>query len=84
LHIPVPQFLHNEHRNILLLSAIQGGTQNDGVYSTFHIIRNRYVIDELIPVQVQVIDHGLLVVQAPFKTFKRFRLLEQVHHCIEI
>ena len=47
---PVLQLFHYEYCDILLFIAIQGSTQNDGMYIFFHIVRNRYIIDEVITV----------------------------------
>jgi hypothetical protein len=54
------------------------------VYISFHIVRNRNIIYKVIAVQVQVVDHGFLVIQALFKSFQGFRILEQIHHSIEV
>jgi hypothetical protein len=70
LHRSVPQFFHHEDSNILLLVAVQCRPKDDGVYISIDIIRNRYIINQIISVQVQVINHGLLIVQAPLKSFQ--------------
>jgi hypothetical protein len=84
LHCAVPEFLHNENSHILLLATVKGCTQDNGVYIPIHIISNRNIIDKVVPIQIQVVDHVLTVIQASLKSFQGFRLLEQVHHGIEV
>jgi hypothetical protein len=84
LYSIVRQLFHHKNGHILLLVLIQGCTQNYGVNVAFHIVGNRNVVYEIISVQVQVIDHGLLIIQALFKSFQGLRLLEQIHYGIEV
>jgi predicted membrane protein len=48
------------------------------------IVRNRNVIYQVVAVQVQVIDHGLIIIQATLKSFQGLGFLEEVHHGIEV
>jgi hypothetical protein len=84
LYRSVPQLLNHEHSYILLIVAVQLSAKDDGVYLSLGIIGNRDVIDVVVAVQVQVVDHGLLVVQAPFECFQCLGFLEQVHHGIQV
>jgi hypothetical protein len=54
------------------------------VYIPIYIICNRDIINEVIPIQIQIIDHVLTVIQASLKSFQGFRFLEKVHHGIEV
>jgi hypothetical protein len=84
LHSSIIHFFHNENSDILLFVSVQSRTHNDGMDISFLIIRNRNIIYELITVQVQVINHGLIIIQASLKSFQGLWFLEQVHYGIEI
>ena len=84
LHCAIPQFLHNENSHILLLILVECCTQDNGVYSSIHVIGNRDIVNEIVPIKVQVIDHVFTVIEASLKSFQGFRLLEQIHDSIEV
>ena len=84
LHCTIPELLHDEHSNILLLISVKGCTKDNGVHISIDIIGNRNIIYEVVTIQVQVIDGGFFVIQAPLKSFQGFRFLEQIHHGVEI
>jgi hypothetical protein len=54
------------------------------MYITVNVILDHDVVDKIIVVKVEVVDPGIFVIQASFETFKCFRFLEQVHHCIKV
>jgi hypothetical protein len=54
------------------------------VILTVNIIGYCKVIDVTVVVQVEVVDPGVLIVEASFKSFKRLRLLEKLHDCVEV
>jgi len=54
------------------------------MYISIDIIGNGYIVHHVVPVQVEVIDPGILVIQIPFKAFKGLRFLEQLHHGIKV
>ena len=51
---------------------------------TVHIVMYCDIINQVIPVQVQVVDPGILIVEVSLETFQGFGLLEKFHHCIKI
>jgi len=51
---------------------------------TVGIIGNGYIVNQVVSVQVEVIDPGILIVQISFKSFQCLRFLEQLHHGIEV
>jgi len=70
LHFSVPKLFHYKNSDVLLLVAVQCGTQNNGMYISVDIVRNGNIIYKVIAVQVQVIDHGLLIIQTLLKSFQ--------------
>ena len=49
-----------------------------------NIVENLYIIDVMIVVKVKIVDPGVFIIQAPFKPFKSFGFLEQIHHRIKV
>ncbi len=78
------QLLHHENGHVLLFVTAQGRTQHNVVHIPVHIVGNRNIIDQVIAVQVQVVNHLILAVEAPLKLLEGLRFLEQVHDGIEI
>jgi hypothetical protein len=54
------------------------------VHISVCIIRNCDIIYIVIAVQVEVVNCRFLIVQASFKLFQCLRLLEQIHHSVEV
>jgi hypothetical protein len=54
------------------------------VYLPVYIVGNRYVVDEVVPVEIKVVDPGVPVIEVPFELLKGLRLLEEIHHGIEV
>jgi hypothetical protein len=48
------------------------------------IVGDGQVINHVVTVKVEVVDPGVLVVEVPFEGFEGLRLLEKLHHCVEI
>jgi hypothetical protein len=80
----VRKLLHHEHGDVLLLILVQGRTQNDVVNIPIDKIRNRNIINEVVTIQVQIIDHLFLTVQRLLKFLQGLRFLEKVHDGIEV
>jgi hypothetical protein len=84
LNSTVTQFFNYKNGNVLLLILVQGGTKHNGMHFSVWIVCNSDVIDVVIAVQVQVVDRRLLIIQTSLKFFEGLRLLEQVHHGVEV
>jgi hypothetical protein len=76
--------LHIEDSHILVFAGIDTHLQYDYMQIFFGVIEYPYIIDPVITVQIQIVDPGILVVQAPFKILKGFRFLKEFHHCKEV
>jgi len=72
LHGSIRHLLHHENTYILLLIAIQGRTHNYIVNIPIDKIGNRNIINEVVTIQVEVIDHLFFTVQTLLKFFKGF------------
>ncbi len=48
------------------------------------IVGDGQVINHVVTVKVEVVDPGVLVVEVPLESFEGLRLLEKLHHCVEI
>ncbi len=48
------------------------------------IVGDSQVINHVVTVKVEVVDPGVLVVEVPLECFEGLRLLEKLHHCVEI
>jgi hypothetical protein len=70
LHGSVRQVLHHENGYVLLLITIQGRAKNDTVNIPINIIRNCNIINEVVTIHIQIIDHRLLTVQVLLKFFQ--------------
>jgi hypothetical protein len=68
--------LNNEYGDILVFPGIDGHLQYNHVNIPVWVINYPYVIDTVIPVQVKVIDPGVLIIQVTFKTLKGLRFLK--------
>ena len=49
-----------------------------------NIIGDGYVVNHVVTVKVEVVDPGVLVVEVPLEGLEGLRLLEKLHHCVEI
>jgi hypothetical protein len=72
--------LNGENGNILVLLLIKSHTQNDAVNIILLIVKNHYVINTVIVIQIQVVDHGFGFIQLPFECLKGFGILEEIHY----
>ena len=70
--------------HILKFIAVQSNTQHDIVDSAFNKIMNHDVINKVIAIQVEVVDHYFRIIKAFFKGFQCFRLLKQIHDSEQI
>ena len=84
LHLSVTELLDSENGQVLVLISVESGAQNNRVYITVYIILNCDVVDKVVVVQVEIVDPGIFIIQVSLETFKCFRFLEQVHHCIQV
>ena len=48
------------------------------------VISNCDIVDEVIAVEIKIIDLRFLIVKVSLKSFKSFRLLEKLHHRVEV
>ncbi|MDN3656019.1 hypothetical protein QWZ08_10305 [Ferruginibacter paludis] len=62
---------------ILFFSGAYIYLQHDGMYIAIGVINYFYVIGFVIAIQIKVIDFAIFFIEFSFKTFQRFRLLEQ-------
>jgi hypothetical protein len=72
LNRSVAEALHGKNSNILGFMLIECNTQYNGVKIAFSVIKNHYIIDQIVSVQVKIIYHGIFIIQASFKIFKGF------------
>jgi len=84
LHLAVAKLLNSEDSHILVFVAVKDRTEDDGVHVAIDIIRYGQVINISVSVKVEVVYPGFLIVETFFKGFKRLRLLEKLHDCIEV
>jgi hypothetical protein len=54
------------------------------MYVPVYIIRNSYVIDHIVSVEVEVVDMRVLVIEISLESFKSLRLLEKLHNRVEV
>ena len=78
------QLLNGEDCHILVFAGIEGNAHHDCVIGSVNIVGYHDVVYVIVTVQVQVVDHLLRIIQAPLKTFERLRILEEVHHGVEV
>jgi len=48
------------------------------------IIRNSYVVNHIVTVEVEVVDVRVLVIEISLESFKSLRLLEELHNRVEV
>jgi hypothetical protein len=79
-------FLNHNNSHVLVLILVECNTHYDVVHIAVLIlvVVNHYVIHVTIVVQVEVVDHFFRVIEFSFKGFQGFRLLEDIHHGIEV
>jgi hypothetical protein len=59
-------------------------TKNNVVQIILSVIENHNVVNIIIVVQIEVVNHLLRVVKLALKCLKRFRALEEIHHGIKV
>ena len=84
LYRSVAELLHGEDCHILVFVAVEGCTQHYVVNIAVDIVGDSQVINHVVAVEVEVVDPGVLVVEISLEGFESLRLLEKLHHCVEI
>ena len=51
---------------------------------TIDVILNRYIVDQIITVQIKIVYPGIGIVETPFKAFEGLGLLEELHYGIKV
>jgi len=54
------------------------------MHISIHIIGNSYIVNQIVSVEIEVVDPGILIIQLSFEGFQRFGFLEQIHYSIEV
>jgi hypothetical protein len=49
-----------------------------------NIIRNSYVVNHIVTVEVEVVDMRVLVIEISLESFKSLRLLKKLHNRVEV
>lgn len=84
LYRTVAETLNGEYGYVLTFVPVENCLKHNCMNIPVNIVKDLYIIDVIIVIQVKIVDPGVLIVQAPFKPFKGFRFLEQFHYCIKI
>lgn len=69
---------------VLVFLLVDGDLQYYGVVISISIIDHFDIVDQVIAVQVEVVDFSIGGIEVTFKPFECFRLLEEVHHGVEV
>lgn len=84
MHRPTTHFFNNKYSYILKFVLIQRNPERYVVNVSVNVVVYHDVVNIAVAVQVKVVDHVFGVVEFAFKTFQCLRLLEKVHHCVEV
>ncbi len=80
----VAKLFNGKDCHVLRLVPVENRTKYNCVILPVDIVRHSKIIDVTVIVQVEVIDPGVLIVEVSFESFKRLRLLEKLHDCVEV
>ncbi len=75
---------NGEDGHILVFAVIEGHPQHDVVDLAIGVVGDGDVVNQSVPIQVEVVDSGVLAVQVTFKLFQGFRFLEEIHDGIQV
>lgn len=83
-HLVVGFPLHDEYSKVLGFTCIYCNLKQDEMHISIRFINDPDVIDPVIPVQIKIINPGVLIIQVSFKTLKGLRFLEEFHNSKEV
>ena len=80
LNSTITKVFDGDHSHILIFPFVEGHPEYNVVHIAVGVVLHHNVIHIIIPVEVEVIDHIVRIVQPPFESFERFGLLEEFHN----
>jgi len=84
LHRTVGKSFNHNYSYILILSLVKRNPKNNIMQIVLGVIENHDVINIIIVVQIEVVNHLLRIVKLALKSLKRFSALEEIHHGVKI